>query len=229
MKRLLIAVLFLLAAATFASAKNKVAFLNVASPDYHIEVILDGAPAGDYLDKAKYRVVSLTSNLPGGEWKWIALSEVRIVPGNARIILIPEVPGDVQKAAQLMLLVGSEPGVFRTKPYEPPGTSVQKSAKEASDVYVNLSFSPGINSPQQYSIDAAVGTLFPILPSSTSNYGSLGFLGAVKTDKRKKADPDSYRFFGVYERPLTTTSYWPLQGVIFTWLVGGAEIGRAHV
>ena len=157
MKRLLITVLFLLAIATFASAKNKVAFLNVASPDFHNEVILDSAPTGDYLDKNKYRVVSLTSNLPGGEWKWIALSDVRIVPGNARVILIPEVPADVEKAAQLMLLVGSEPGVFKTKPYEPPTTSVQKSAKEASDVYVNLSFSPGINSPQQYSIDAAIG------------------------------------------------------------------------
>jgi hypothetical protein len=140
--------------------------------------------------------------------------------------LIPEVPADVEKAAQLMLLVGSEPGVLRTKAYEPPKTSLQKSTKEASDVYVNLSFSPGINSPQQYSIDTAVGTLFPILPSSTSNYGSLGFLAAVKTDKRKKADPDSYRFFGVYERPLTAAAYWPLQGVIFTWLFAGTEFER---
>jgi hypothetical protein len=67
MKRPLISVLFLLATATFASAKNKVAFLNVTSPDFHIEVIPDSAPTGDYLDKTKYCVASLASNLPGGE------------------------------------------------------------------------------------------------------------------------------------------------------------------
>jgi hypothetical protein len=212
--------------ATFAPAKNKVAFLNVASPDFHIEVILDSAPAGDYLDKTKYRVVSLTSSLPGGEWMWIALADVKIVPGNSRIILTPEVPADVAKAAQLMLLVGSEPGVLRTKSYEPPQVSLQKSTKEQSDLYINLSFSPGINSRQQYSIDAAAGTLFPVLPSSTSNYGSAGILGAVKTDKRKSADPDSYRFFGVYERPLITPSSSLFQGVLLTWLFAGAEFER---
>jgi hypothetical protein len=226
MKRLVTLILIFLATTATSSAKNKVAFLNVASPDYHIEVILDSAPTGDYLDKTKYRVVSLTSNLPGGEWKWIGLSEVRISPGNSRIILIPEIPADVQNAAQLMLLVGSEPGVMRTKQYEPPKEALQKSTKEASDLYLNLSFSPGINSPQQYSIDAALGTLFPILPSSDSNFGSFGFLAAVKTDKRKKADPDSYRVFGVYERPLTASSLWPLQGVIFTWLFAGTEFER---
>jgi len=226
MKQLSLVVSLILGIAANCSAQNKVVFLNVASPDYHIEVILDGPPTGDFLDKTKYRVVSLTSNLPGGEWKWIGLSDVRISPTSARIILVPEAPADVKKAAQLMLLVGNKPGVLKTKPYEAPKGPLQKSTKEASDIYLNVSFSPGINSPQQFSIDSAIGTLFPVLPSSDSDYGSLGFLAAVKTDKRKKVDPDSYRIFGVYERPLTRSAHWPLQGVVFTWLFAGTEFER---
>jgi hypothetical protein len=79
---------------------------------------------------------------------------------------------------------------------------------------------------RQYSIDTSVGVLFPLDADAEADYGSLGFLGAVKTDKRKTADPDSYRVFGVYQRGLVHKAYWPLQGVLFTWLIGGAEFER---
>jgi len=214
-------------ASAWCSTKNKVTFFNVDEKNqrYRMEVILDSAPKGDYLDKNKYRVVALSSSLPGGEWKWIDLSDVEIKAKENLISLTPANPADVKSAAQLMLLVGNDPGVFRTK-YQAPPEGVKKATKETSDVYMNVSFSPGINSPQQFSIDTSVGMLFPVAPKADTDHGSVGFLGAVQTDKRKTADPDSYRIFGVYQRALRSKTDWPLQGVLFTWLVGGGEFER---
>lgn len=224
MKRYL---LILLALSPLCSAKTKVTFFNVDTKNdkYVMEVVLDSAPAGDYLDKSKYRVVALTSSLPGGEWKWIDLTDVSIDSSQQLVTLTPANPSDVKNAAKLMLLIGNDPGVFQSK-YEPSQQPVKKASKDTSDVYLNFSFSPGINSAQQYSIDSSIGVLFPIAPSSTTDYGSWGFLGTAQTDKRKKADPDSYRIFGVYQVPLTKSSHWPLQGVLWTWLVAGGEFER---
>jgi len=207
-------------------AKNKITFFNVKTndPTFSMEIILDSKPEGDYADRGKYRVVALSSSLPGGEWKWVDLSEVRFNADNS-IDLVPKNPVDVQNAAQLMVLVGTNPGVFKTK-YEEPKPGVKKASKETSDVYINLSYSPAINSPPQYSIDTSVGLLFPLAPKESTDYGSLGFLGAVKTDKRKQADPDSYRVFGAYQIAAKKEPIWPLQGVLFTWLIGGAEFER---
>jgi hypothetical protein len=216
----------LLVACLPCSAKNKITFFNVKTndPTFSMEIILDSKADGDYADKSKYRVVALSSSLPGGEWKWVDLAEVRF-NGDNSIDLVPRNPADVKNAAQLMVLVGADPGVFQTK-YEEPKPGVKKASKETSDVYISLSYSPALNSPPQYSIDTSVGLLFPLAPKASSDYGSLGFLAAVKTDKRKQADPDSYRVFGLYQRGVTRQPKWPLQGVLFTWLIGGSEFER---
>jgi hypothetical protein len=207
-------------------AKNKVVFFNVkiGDPSFSMEVVLDGKPEGDYADKTKYRVIALSSSLPGGTWKWIDIADLKIKPDNT-IDITPTNAVDVKGAAQLMLMVGSDPGVFRTK-YEETQAGVKKGTKDTSDVYINLSYSPGINGPQQYSIDTSIGLLFPLDAEAKADYGSLGFLAAVKTDKRATADPDSYRLFGVYQRGLTHKAYWPVQGLLFTWLIGGVEFER---
>lgn len=225
MKRLMF--IILTAASAYCATKNKVTFFTVDehAQKFIMNVVLDTPPQGDYLDKSKYRVVALTSALPGGEWKWVDLSDVQIQADQNLIILTPTTPTNVKVAAQLMLLVGTDPGVFRTK-VETPTEGFKKATKDTSDIYMSISFSPGINGPQQFSIDSSVGLLFPFEPNADTNYGSVGLLGAVKTDKRKSADPDSYRIFGVYQLPLTKQPHWPLQGVLFTWLVAGGEFER---
>jgi hypothetical protein len=224
MRRLVILCLLLVSAS--CEAKNKVAFFNVKQndPQYSLEIVLDSKPAGDYADKSKYRIVALTSSSPGGDWKWIEIANVTINNDNT-VDITPANPNDVKQAAKLMLLVGSDPGVFNTA-YERPKPGLVKGTDKTSDVYINFSYSPGISSPPQYSIDTSVALLFPLDAHAKTDYGSLGFLGAVKTDKRQSADPDSYRFFSVYQRGLTHKAHWPLQGVLFTWLVGGAEFDR---
>ena len=106
------AIFVLLVACLPCFAKNKIAFFTVKSndPTYSMEIILDSKAEGDYADKGKYRVVALSSALPGGDWKWIDLNEVRFNADNS-IDLVPANPADVKNAAQLMVLVGSDPGV----------------------------------------------------------------------------------------------------------------------
>jgi hypothetical protein len=220
-------VLFVLLVACLpCSAKNKIVFFTVKTndPTFTMEVILDSKAQGDYAEASKYRVVALTAPPPAGEWKWVDLKEVKF-NSDQSLDLVPKDPDRVKTATQVMIMVGTEPGVFPTK-YEEPKPGVKKAGKETSDVYINLSYSPAINSPPQYSIDTSVGLLFPIATKASADYGSLGFLAAVKTDKRKQADPDSYRVFGVYQIAAVKKQIWPVQGVLFSWLFGGAEFER---
>jgi hypothetical protein len=216
-----IAILLVLAFSCLA--KNKVTFLNVDPKTQNVDVVLDTPPAGDYLNPGQYHLVGSSSDLPGGELRWITLASVNIQPGNTIVTLVPQNPADIAGAKQLTLFVASEPAVsqsnFEKNPTQPGG----KPSKDTSDIYLNGSYSPGIHSGPQYSIDTSVGLLLPVLPSSESNYGSLGFLATVNSDKRPTADPDSYRAFGVYQRALTRDEHWPLEGVLFTWLYAGAE------
>jgi hypothetical protein len=207
-------------------AKTKVVFLNVDPRTQNVEVVLDNAASGDYLDSSQYHLVGMNSILPNGELHWIALSSVQIDPSKKIVTLIPQNPADVKNAKQLMLFVASEPAVMQSKNAKNPDQPAAKPSKGNSDIYLNGSYSPAINGPPQYSIDGSVGLLFPLIPSSQTNYGSVGFLGTVNTDKRPTADPDSYRFFAVYQRVLTSQPHWPLEGVLFTWLAGGAEFDR---
>jgi hypothetical protein len=192
-------------------AKNKVTFLNVDPKTQNVEVVLDTAPAGDYLNPGQYHLVGSSSALPGGELRWIALAGVNIQPGNTIVTLVPRNPADIAGAKQLTLFVASEPAVSQSKYEKNPTQAGGKPSKDTSDIYLNGSYSPGINSGPQYSIDTSVGVLFPVLPSSQRNYGSLGFLATVNSDKRPTADPDSYRVFGVYQRALTRDEHWPLE------------------
>lgn len=207
-------------------AKTKVVFLNVDPRTQNVEVVLDSDPGGDYLDPTKYHLVGLNSVLQNGDLHWIALSEVRISPTDKIVTLVPQNPAEIKSAKQLMLFVAAEPAVMQSKYAKNPEQPAVKPSKGSSDVYLNGSYSPAINGPPQYSIDTSIGLLFPLAPSSKRNYGSIGFLGTVNTDKRPTADPDSYRFFAVYQRVLTTEPHWPLEGVLFTWLAGGAEFDR---
>jgi hypothetical protein len=198
--------------------KAKVVFLNVDPRTQNVEVVLDRVALGDYLDPSKYHLVGMNSILPNGELHWIALSNVQIDSSKKIVTLIPQNPAEIKSAKQLMLFVASEPAVMQSKYEKNPAQPASKPSKENSDVYLNGSYSPAINGPPQYSIDGSVGLLFPLIPSSHTNYGSAGFLGTVNTDKRPTADPDSYRFFGVYQRVLTSQPHWPLEGALFTWL-----------
>ncbi|MGD0586746.1 MAG: hypothetical protein ABSA86_13415 [Oryzomonas sp.] len=219
-------ILILLLTCIPCQAKNKVAYFNVKEhdPKSTLEVVLDSKPEADYADKTKYKVVSLSSLWPGGRWKAIEIVEVKI-NGDNTVDITPADPSEIKQAAKLMLLVGNDPGVYNSS-VPKPQTGLVKGTGKSSDVYVNLSYSPGISGPPQYSIDTSVGLLFQLPSETTRDYGALGFLGAVKTDKRPTADPDSYRFFGVYQHVLTHKAYWPLQGVLFTWLAGGSEFER---
>jgi hypothetical protein len=208
------------------AAKNKVVFLNVDPNTQNVEVVLDSKPAGDYLDAAQYHLVGMSSALPGGVLRWIPLSRVDIAKGNTIVTLVPQNPDDIVNAKQLLLFVAAEPAVAQSKYEKKPAQPGGKPSKDTADIYLSGSYSPGIHSGPQYSIDTSVGVLFPIAPRSEANYGSWGFLAAVKSDKRPTADPDSYRFFGVWQRVLNKEPHWPLEGVLFTWLAGGAEFDR---
>jgi hypothetical protein len=207
-------------------AQTKVAFFIVKTgdPTSSMRVVLDGPPVGDFADSSKYRVVALNSSLPGGQWKWIDLASVKINVDNT-VDLIPVNATEVKGAAQLQLLVGSMPGVALTKE-KPLSSGFGKATKDKSDVYISLTYSPGLSATPQYSIDTSVGLLFPLRPAATNDFGYLGFLAAVKTDKRPQADPDSYRLFGVYQRAIRHAPLGPAQGVLFTWLVAGGEFER---
>jgi hypothetical protein len=217
--------LLLLAGAVWA-AKNKVVFLHVEPSTGIVEVVLDGPPTGDFLDPTKYRLVAVTSSLPGAGFQAVDIQKVEFVLDKGKpttlVDLTPAKPDDVKGASQILLLVGSDPAVPETKYQKAPPKSNDKPSK-SSDIYLSGTYSPGIHSAPQYTIDSAVGLLFPIKPSSTTNYGSWGFLGTVKSDKRRTADPDSYRFYGVYQKVLNKKPHWPLEGVLFTWLAGGLE------
>jgi len=208
-------------------AQNKVTFFNIKQndPQYSIEIILDGAPTGNYATSSNYRIAVKSSASPDATWRLIDLSSVTINVDQHMVDIVPKHPEDIKQAPQLMLMVGDNPGVYPT-PVPNPNSGVAKGTDKTSDVYVSFSYSPGINTAAQFSIDTSVGLLFPIERTGSPNLGALGFLAAVKTDKRPSADPDSYRFFGVYQRGLTQDAHWPLQGVLFTWLVGGAEFER---
>ncbi|HEY0794528.1 MAG TPA: hypothetical protein VGD64_01995 [Acidisarcina sp.] len=208
------------------AAKTKVVFLNVDPRTQSVEVVLDSPPQGDYLDGSKYHLVGINSALPNGELHWIALSDVQISPTGKIVVLIPQNPAEIKATKQLMLFVASEPAVTQSKYEKNPAKPTEKPSKANSDIYLNGTYSPAINGAAQYSIDTSVGLLFPLAPSSETNYGSVGFLGTVKSDKRPTANPDSYRFFGVYQRVLNKEPHWPLEGVLFIGLIAGAEFDR---
>jgi hypothetical protein len=225
-KESLVCLLLLVSALAHAATKTKVVFLNVDPRTQNVEVVLDTAPAGDYLDPSKYHLVGIDSSLTNGDLRWIALSDVQISPSNKIVVLVPQNPADIKNTKQLMLFVASNPAVTQSKYEKNPDKPAAKPSKENSDIYLSGTYSPAINGPAQYSIDTSIGLLFPLAPSSETNYGSLGFLGTVNSDKRPTANPDSYRFFGVYQRVLTKEPHWPLEGVLFTGLWGGAEFDR---
>jgi hypothetical protein len=219
-------IFILLLTCASCQAKNKVIFFNVVQhdPKCTLEAVLDSKPEADYADKTKYRLITYSSLWPDDLWKGIKIADVKI-NGDNTVCITPADQNEINQAEKLMLQVGNDPGVLITE-IPKPQTGLVKGTGKSSDVYVNLSYSPGISGSPQYSIDTSVGLLFPLYPNPKTDYGTLGFLGAVKTDKRPTADPDSYRFFGVYQRDLTHKAYWPLQGVLFTWLLAGSEFER---
>ena len=226
MKKSLICLLFLISELAFGEAKTKVVFLNVDPRTQNVEVVLDSDPKGDYLDASKYHLVGINSALPNGELHWIALSDVNISSTDKIVILVPQNPAEIKATKQLMLFVASEPAITQSKYEKNPDKPAEKPSKASSDIYLNGTYSPAINSAAQYSIETSIGLLFPLAPSSEANYGSLGFLGTVNSDKRPNVDPDSYRVFGVYQRALNKEPHWPLEGILFTGLIAGAEFDR---
>jgi hypothetical protein len=103
------------------------------------------------------------------------------------------------------------------------------SNKQTSDIYLSGSYSPGFKGADpQYSLEGSVAVMFD-LNKKHLEYGQLGFVASVKTDKRKKVDPDSYRLFLAYQNVLKSNWWGPnksIQGVQLTWLAAGTEFDR---
>jgi hypothetical protein len=134
----------------------------------------------------------------------------------------------INSASQIIVNFGSK--VVVLPPIKKPATTNtssfgSSSNKQNSDVYLNGSYSPGFKGDPQYSIDGSVSIMFDISKKNLS-YGQLGFVGSVKTDKRKKVDPDSYRLFLAYQNATSNRPWGRLQGVQFTWLTTGTEFDR---
>lgn len=216
-------------------AKNKITLFEVDPQTSAVVVLLDSKPSGDFLLPANYRVATLAAD---GSLKWLDIKPLVINPEKVTVRLEPVNPDDTRNAKQILLFIATEglvnqtsfgPQIKGVKPSKGGDGSAQKgsdstqTASKSEDIFVNGSYSPGIHSAPQYTIDTSVGILFPVR-GSISDY--LGFLGTVNTNNRPTADPDSYRFFGVYEKVLPVGPVGYLQGLSAYWLFGGMEFDR---
>lgn len=200
----------------------------VDTSNYNIDVYLQPKSVPGWDVKANWVVIAID---PSNRVQQVEIRTIQADDTKSMFSLIPMVPSLIATAAQVIVKFGPKTVAVYQMPQpsaspRPAGTTIEPASnKEASDVYLNGSYSPAINSDPQYSIDGSVALMFD-LDHEHLNYGQLGFLGSVKTDKRKKVDPDSYRLFAVYQNTPVTKFHGPLQGVLFTWLGAGVEFDR---
>jgi hypothetical protein len=101
----------------------------------------------------------------------------------------PEAGSDALIADAIQVIVNFGSKVVALPPKKPSAKKTAKvspeSNKQKSDLYFNGSYSPGINGDPQYSIDGSAAIMFDI-NEKRINYGQIGFVRSVKTDKRKK-------------------------------------------
>jgi hypothetical protein len=154
----------------------------------------------------------------------VELASIKADSDNTMFSLIPANTGagsPIATATQVVLRYGARTMAIYQVPApgggEPPATA--PGTKQNSDLYLNFSFSPRIHSAPQYTIDVSLGMMWD-LDKQNWKKGQLGFVGSVKTDKRKKVDPDSYRAFLAYQNTPLVEPVGKLQGIMFTWLTG---------
>ncbi|HLM02332.1 MAG TPA: hypothetical protein VK400_14870 [Pyrinomonadaceae bacterium] len=218
------------------SALEKMILINPGN--YEIDVFVQPSSLSGWNNKTKWVVIAIASD---GSVNKLAIDDIRLgepdktEKNNSMFTIVPDAASKnlIKDAAKIIVNFGSK--VITLPPINSPaanqggdnGTPFGAAAnKQNADVYLNGSYSPGINGGDpQYSVDGSISVMFDIDKNKTK-YGQLGFVGSVKTDKRKKVDPDSYRLFLAYQNVPSSQRWGALQGVQFTWLAAGTEFDR---
>jgi hypothetical protein len=197
----------------------------------NIDIYLQPKSVDGWSDPSKWTVVAIDQ---ANNVRKVDLNSIQADAQNTMFSLIPadtSAGSAVVTASQLIVKFGPKTlAVYQIPPPTAPAGTGNKptigpaSNKQNSDLYVSFAYSPAIHSAAQYSIDTSVGLMWD-LDKDVLKKGQLGFVGSVKTDKRKKVDPDSYRLFLAYQNTLVNQPHGRLQGVMFTWL-NGPEFDR---
>lgn len=211
---------------------------------HYIDVYVPPKSLKEWDNKMKWTIVALDSS---GNVQKVEIHEFKPDADKTMFVIVPDdtsANSPIAKATQLIIKFDKDVaivGIPKPGDQSSSGSSVAPaSSKQNSDLYISGTYSPAVNSPPQYQIDGFVA-LMKDWDAHNYNYGQYGVIGSVTTDKRRQVDPDSYRIFGAYQNALVTfapdsntfdtnaaakKSHNPLQGILFTWLVGGAEFDR---
>lgn len=235
MKRVLLAVCLLCGAASSRAQGSLDKNILVDPLNCNIDVYLRSSSLKGWNDPKSWTIVALD---PSGN---VTKVEINRFEDNSAFSMFSMITADrpedspVSKASQLIIRFGSKELTMLSlpqpacggiaKPTKPTSELKPASGKQNADLYLSGTYSPAINSAPQYQIDSSAALMWDIDKQNTS-YGQLGFLAAVTTDKRKEVDPDSYRVFAAYQNTPVRQWFGPVQGILFTWLVGGAETDR---
>ena len=196
-----------------------------------IDVYLQPSSVEGWNDQSKWTVIAIDR---ANNVAKVQLSQITSDSAGSMFSLVPSdtsATSAIATAAQVIIKFDPKSIAIYHVPSIPASTTPSgpvtepESSKQKSDLYISATYSPAINSDPQYSIDVSAGLMWD-LSQPHLNYGQLGFVGAVKTDKRKKVDPDSFRLFLAYQNTPVAEFHGPLQGVLFTWLAAGTEFDR---
>jgi len=218
MRAYLGALLCLLTTVCLSQGQAKMFKANFDDHTHRIVVFFDAPTPGDAKLKDSWQVYLVGTPVQ------VTVSDVMANdPSSLQLIFDDTDETWLAKTNNIIVVYKSKQTYAIDRKQDSAGKPVFSAAKDkkTAEVYMNLGYSPAIGSPQQYSIDTAVALLLPV--SSTNNYGHIGGLATVNTDKRKVVDPDSFRVFLAYQRALAAPSQTQIQGILFTWLASGAE------
>lgn len=189
----------------------------------NIDIYLRTSSVTGWNDPSKWTVIAIDS---ANNVTKVQLDHVTSDAAGSMFSLVPSDTSPIAGAAQVVIKFDPNSlTIYQMSSTPPTGAIAAESNKQNSDLYISATYSPAINSDPQYSIDVSTALMWD-LNQQHLNYGQLGFVGAVKTDKRKKVDPDSIRLFLAYQNTPVTKFHGPLQGVLFTWLAAGTEFDR---
>ncbi len=197
---------------------------------FRIDVYLPPKSVTGWNEIANWTVVALDKS---NNVQKVDMTSIEADKDNSMFSLMPvdtSINSLIRAAAQLIIKFGPKSVTVYQVPKSDSTTGGTASVgpaqnKQNADLYFSASYSPAIHSAPQYSIDGSIGMVWDLDHQHVTR-GQLGFLGTVKTDKRKKVDPDSYRIFLVYQNTLVNKFHGPMQGVRFTWLAAGGEFDR---
>jgi len=99
--------------------------------------------------------------------------------------------------------------------------------RDDADIYFKGSHTTVYGDDPQWNIDAFAGYMKGV-HTANRYYGKIGVYGQVQTKKSKKADPDSFLAYAVYQRVLGQTGGWlgPFQTPYLNGRLWGAEFDR---